>query len=108
MVGKEKGTFKTFDELAGGVATDAGIGFEVGRIDVTGNPNDFNSSYLFGLREKVWVSVSPTGEIISVGGAYSWGMANGERVTTKSIQMGLGISPLPFILGGGYNKGQIK
>ena len=108
LVGRDKGRFVSFTELAGGAASDAGIGFEIGRVDVTGNPNDFNSSYLFGLRDKVWGSISPTGEIISIGGAYSWGMSNGESVTTRSLQFGLGASPLPFILGGGYNHGRIK
>jgi RHS repeat-associated protein len=108
LVGEEKGSIVAFSEIAGGVATDAGFGIEIGRVDVTGNPNDFKSSYLFGFREKVWGSISPTGEIVSLGGAFSWGEAGGEQVTTSSVQIGVGISPVPFIFGPGYNQGEIR
>ena len=107
LAGKEKGTFKTFSELAGGISTEAGVGFEVGRVDISGNPNDFTSDYLYGLRDKVWVSVSPFGEVISVGGAYAWSSINGRTVSTSSVQLGIGVSPFPF-LSGGYNHGRIK
>lgn len=106
MVGKEKGAFKSFNEIAGGAATDAGIGFEIGRVDITGNPNDFNSSFLYGVRDKAWISLSPSGEVISVGGAFAWSTANGRSVYATSIQIGLGVSPIPFI-SGGYNNGVI-
>jgi len=108
LAGKDKGKFVSFTEIAGGAASDAGLGFEIGRVDVTGNPDKFTSEYLFGARDKVWGAVSPTGEIISVGGGYSWGTAFGQSVTAKSLQFGIGVSPIPFILGGGYNHGEVK
>lgn len=108
LVGKEKGTFKSFDEIAGGIAPDAGFGLEIGRVDVSGDPNKFTSEYLYGLRRKAWLSVSPTGEFTSVGGAFSWSTVEGVKVSTTAIQFGLGVGPLPFILGGGYNFGEIR
>lgn len=32
---------------------------EIGRIDYTGNPDNFQSSFLFGDRNKVWVGGNP-------------------------------------------------
>jgi RHS repeat-associated protein len=103
LVGKDKGKFVSFKELAGGGATDAGLGVELGRIDISGNPYDFTSEYLFGARDKVWLSA---GEGISAGGAFSWSSFNGINVYGSSIQISIGLSP--WFISGGYNHGVIE
>lgn len=99
LVGKDKGKFVPFKEVAGGGATDAGYGVELGRIDISGNPYDFNQSYLFGLRDKVWASG------VAVGGAFAWSSFNGVDVYAYSIQIGFSLSP--WLLSVGYNHGAI-
>jgi len=103
LVGEDKGKFVSFKEIAGGGATDAGLGVELGRIDISGNPYDFNSNYLFGARDKVWLSA---GEGISAGGAFSWSSYNNRSVYGSSIQIGIGLSP--WFISGGYNHGVIE
>lgn len=103
LVGKDKGKFVPFKEQAGGGATDAGYGVELGRVDISGNPYDFSQDYLFGLRDKVWVSA---GEGISAGGAFAWSSFNGISVYAYSIQVGFGLSP--WLISGGYNHGVIE
>lgn len=106
LAGKDKGKFVSFKELAGGGAPDAGVGVELGRIDVSGNPSMFTSNDLFGNRDKAWASY------LLVGGAYTWGATqDGRKVSSMSIQIGPSLNALEFILGGfsgGYNYGTIK
>src|SRR5690606_23918887 len=92
LSGKEIGKVLSFTEIAGGGATDAGLGVELGRIDFMGNPLQFKSADLYGLRDKVWLSVSPVGEFVSVGGAFAWSSTQeGIKVYASSIQLSLGV-----------------
>ncbi len=102
LAGSEKGTWQPYSEIAGGGSNEGGVSIEVGRVDVSGNLQDFKGSAdLFGSRDKVWSGAGP------VSGSRSFGDASGNRkVETSSIQVGLTASPM--IVTGGVNTGKVK
>jgi hypothetical protein len=104
LVGEDKGKIFSFKEIAGGGGTDAGGGIEIGRIDVLDKHDAFNSSYLFGSREKFWIS---GGAGISAGGAVSWSTYNNQTIIGSSLQIGAGLSVLG-VFSVGYNIGDIN
>ncbi len=106
LAGEDKGKIIPYHEVAGGGSTDASVSLETGRIDVTGNINEFNADVdLDGERYKGFLGagVFP----VSISGAYSVGEASGGRkVRTYSISAGIGVSL--SIITVGFNKGEIK
>jgi RHS repeat-associated protein len=107
LTGNDKGVFKSFTEIAGGAATDISLGIEIGRIDISGSSNDVSISDLYGIRDKLWVSVSTGNAGLFIGGSLSWSSSRGQTVTAGSVQIGGFISIFPVIFGG-YNHGSIK
>lgn len=104
LVGEDKGNFYSFKEgTRGGISTSAGYAGEIGRVDVTGNPNLFTSDFFYGFREKWYASY---GGFISGGIGYSTSMSGGQPVTAISVQIGFGLNLWP--LSGGYNQGVIE
>ena len=103
LAGDQKGTFVPYNERYVGAGSGAGFGIEIGRIDSSGDPDDFSSSYLFGQRNKYWLS----GDLgISIGGSFSRSHEDDITINVISIQMGFGLSPF----GGwdiGWNFGEI-
>jgi RHS repeat-associated protein len=107
LVGSQTGQIFPYSEFATGMSNDIGFGFEVGRVDATGNSSDFNSNYFYGMRDKVWVAAGP--EFYSAGAGFAWSSYNHEKVYCTSAQIGIGAAaPLIPPFSGGYNQGEIK
>ncbi|MFA9370975.1 MAG: RHS repeat domain-containing protein [Labilibaculum antarcticum] len=105
--GPDSGKVRRFSEIAGGFGSDGGLGGELTRIDYYGNINDFSLRSLDGTRDKFYAGVELTGEGLSIGGAFSYGIdLSGGRVVGTTIQFGLGASMIPFLYGG-YNHGEV-
>jgi RHS repeat-associated protein len=105
LTGNNKGEFHFYYEGAGGGAPDASIGFEIGRVDVTGS-NDFELALLYGDREKYWLTYSPY-PFVGIGSAVSYSQPNDStKVFATSFQGSVG-TLFPFSLTGGYNSGKI-
>jgi len=102
LVGKDKGRFVKYKEIAGGGGTDGGFAGEIGVVDTDGNPDNFTAEYLFGARDKVYLTV---GNGVSVGFGLAKSDYNGIGVYTKTIQIGIGFSA--WLISGGYNHGDI-
>ncbi len=105
--GANKGELHFYWEGAGGVAPDASVGAEIGRVDVIGASSEFELNLLYGDREKYWLTYSPY-PYVGIGGAISYSQPNdGMKVIGTSFQGSVG-TPFPFSLTGGYNAGKIS
>ncbi len=107
LVGKDKGQAVPYGESAGGGASEWGGGFEIGRIDYTGEPSKFTKDMIYGKRTKAWFSV---GKGLSAGGGVAWTKDPyfKKLLTSTSISGGLSLDLelLPF--GFGVNKGEVR
>ena len=103
LAGDEAGAFVSYSEFGGGAGTDLSIGAEIARVDYSGNPSEFKSDMLFGIRSKGWVGV---GEVIGGSIGYAESMHGGNTITASSVAFGFTISP--FVVSGGYNKAEVK
>jgi hypothetical protein len=105
LSGPNKGQFVPFYEVAGGIGTDGGVGFEVGRLDYWGKRANFTKEDIYGERNKGYASISPFGELLSLGlsDAVTSKDNDGNRMNISSFQLGLGLST-PFV-SGGWNTG---
>jgi hypothetical protein len=106
LAGKSIGEVIGYDEFSHyGLGTDVGIQVELGRVDYTGNPGDFDpENHLQGLRSKGYFSVGP------VGIAASFSHVDpgvGNLVWCTSISFGLGASVLGPVATG-FNSGTVK
>ena len=107
LAGPDRGKLRFFTEIAGGIGSDAGVGGELTRIDYIGDIDDFSLRSLNGSREKFYAGAEITGEGLSIGGAFSYGISlSGGTVIGTTIQVGFGASVIPFIYGG-YNTGTV-
>jgi RHS repeat-associated protein len=109
MVGSDLGKISSFSELAAGGSWDASLGIEVGRVDYTGNPNDFKADFFYGERFKGWGSVAlPYGFSVGGGFAMSSQLDDGHYAIAYAIQGAWGFNPIPGWLTLGFNRGDIK
>jgi hypothetical protein len=101
LAGDDSGKLIPYSEFAGGAATEASVGIEIGRVDLVDKSIPFKTEMLFGERIKGWVGAP------FVGGAVSHSTHDGVSLISKSINIGISISP--FIIGTlGGNKGLIE
>ena len=111
LAGVDKGKLRPYTEIAGGLGSDAGISGEITRIDYLGDISEFSIRSLNGYRDKIYGGLEVTGELVSVGGAVSYGQdlneGNAGIVVGTAVQFSLGGSLIPFIYGG-YNGGNVK
>ncbi len=103
LVEKDIGKFLPYSGLAGGGGSEASAGFEYSRIDYTGNPSDFQTKYLFGFRNKVWIGA---GAFIGGSIGFAWNKVKGNYIFSTSISFGGSLSP--WIISAGYNYGEIR
>jgi hypothetical protein len=104
LAGKNKGSFYSFTEIAGGISSDIFAGISYGRVDYTGNSEYFTSQMLFGERLKGWIGF---GEEFSGGVSLSKSIVRGGKVYTTELNLGFGASVIPFV-GVGGNTGTIE
>ena len=108
LVGVDRGEVSPYSEIAGGLGSDAGVSGEITRIDYYGDIKNFSVSSLNGTRDKFYGGIEVTGELISTGGAISYGKdLKGGVVIGTTVQVSLGGSLIPFLYGG-YNNGVVK
>ncbi len=103
LAGDDIGKVMGYGEYAGGLSSDAFLGANIGRVDYSGNPNDFKAYMLYGDRHKAWLGV---GEGFSGGFSGAWSNVPGGWIITTEFNAGAGASL--FLLGGGYNFGTIS
>lgn len=103
--GPDRGKFIGYNEVAGGMAPEMGVGVELGRIDFIGS-GDFYTDYLEGSRDKYWAG-------IGIGpGLFTFGLGAGVTISSPegvsgyvigtSVQFSFGSSTTLSI---GYNEG---
>ena len=89
MAGKQAGELISYDETGHGLGSDMTGQIEFGRVDYTGNPNNFDpEAHIAGYRDKFYFGV----EIIGGASGSSLVDAGQNRVWYSSISLGLGIS----------------
>jgi len=104
LAGKDKGSFLSFTEIAGGVSSDIFLGSSAGRVDYTGDSKNFTPQMLFGAQLKAWVG---GGEVFSGGVSLSRSKVLWGEVYSTEVNMGFGASVIPFV-GVGGNTGVIS
>ena len=112
LSGKDAGEIVPYTETTGAsIAFELDGGIEICRIDIRGgSPDDFEKSFIFGKRDKGWVSVGlqPESFGFGVGGSVAKSNPTGTPYTiiATGISVSWGVSPSPII--GGWNQGQIN
>jgi len=101
LSGDDYGKVIPFSEIAGGVAPSAGFGIEVGRIDLADKSVPFTADMLFGLRDKTWIDIGP------VGGAKAVSYYRGNKIISRSLNIGISASVFGGWFSGGWNHGEI-
>lgn len=114
LAGEQAGEIHEFTERThAGISADAGVGFEIGRVDIYGrDESSFTSNHFYGFRDKGWASGSfplpylpPVLITGSVTLASSVAFYDGATVVATSIGLGIGIGPSKYM--GGWNQGII-
>lgn len=114
LAGEQAGEIHEFtEESMAALSIDAGVGVELGRVDILDRPEKtFTSNHFYGYREKVWGSysfpIAPSAPLIngSVNLASSVSYYDGAMVVATSIGLGVGIGPTSW--SAGWNNGFIK
>jgi len=104
LAGSDAGMILPFTEVAGGGASEIGLGVELGRIDFTGPIERYKANLLFGPRWKVWLG--PSTGIFGISGAIFTSEVKGGYIIGAGIQLGVGHSTP--IISGGFNYGEVK
>ena len=104
LAGKDTGKWAFYSEVAGGPGSDGGLSSEITRIDYNGDLDKFSIYSLGGERDKGYGGVEITGEVASIGGAFSW--SPNKEIVGCTIQVGLGGSYIPWVYGG-FNRGNV-
>ena len=112
LSGKDAGEIVPYTEITGpSIAFELDGGIEICRIDIRGgSSDDFEKRFIFGKRDKAWVSVGlqPESFGFGVGGSVAKSNPKGTPYTiiATGISVSWGVSPSPII--GGWNQGQIN